>query len=179
MSNYYISYMSSTLKKIIAIALFLSLGKFLLRYMQPDYAYFPLKVLSGILEVITRIPFYWIDSHGFQNDGLNIVIDHSCIGTGFFMLLLSLSAWYYTKKLNIRPFWYIMISIGMALLITMLSNVFRLTLLLYAIQNVPSLQQYKGLLHTGVGVVLFTGMLFTVNHLIVRITQRSIRNETC
>jgi len=149
----------ATMGKILGIATFLALGKFSLRFMQPDFLYPVLRALSWCVGTVLQIPFQWVPGHGFANQGLHIVIDHSCSGSGFFMLLIAMGVWNST----IPNGWQLLKLLGwlipLAFLLTMGVNIVRLILVLGLLIHIPSMQAHQSDLHLASGVFLFAGFL--------------------
>ncbi len=169
--------------KASIIAAALAAGKFSLRYMETEYTYWPIQILTSLLSFMHDIEFDWVNNHGSVNKALHIVVDHSCIGSGFFMLILALFGWHFQSDAANRGLGYYVgywfKALLFSVLATMLVNIFRLSFLIKSITLFPVLAEYKGEIHTYSGIALFAGSLFVCNHLIVTYLNKRNTYETC
>lgn len=68
-------------------------AKFALREERPEHVHWALQVPVRLLEVVTGQGFGWVEHRGYLSQDGRILVDHSCAGTGFFLMAVAVVLW--------------------------------------------------------------------------------------
>jgi exosortase K len=163
----------ATLFKGLMLLTLLGAGKYSLRAMKPEYVKGILGYFAQILEATLGIPFHWVAGSGFRNDALHVVIDHSCVGSGFFMLLVALGLWHlplgnFRRALLISP-----LLLLVAACTTLVVNSVRLVVVFFFFTRFPFWETRLEILHIATGVFLFATSLIAYHALLIHLFKKS------
>lgn len=160
--------------KIAKAALLIGLlgaGKFSLRWMRPEYARWALVPPVRVLERALGLEFIWVPRAGFWNQAQGILIDHSCVGSGFFLMLWVLGAWYFRWQ-GLKSVWIIGSGTLVVLVATLGVNGLRLLAVFGLSMRWEFLSHHRAQVHTVVGVLVFASALVAWNQFLTHLAAR-------
>lgn len=153
--------------KALVLLSFLGIGKFALRWEQPEHVHWALAPAVGLVELLLRVPFVWVPGEGYQNHALRILVDHSCAGSGFFLMSLVVCLWHFPWKSPLRGWLVLAGMISLSLGAAIAATGLRLATTIHLVAAHPWFDLHRAQVHTWIGVAIYFGSLVAV-HLLAR-----------
>ncbi|MBK9578376.1 MAG: exosortase K [Fibrobacteres bacterium] len=153
--------------KAVVLLVLLGVGKFSLRWEQPEHVRWALAPAVGLVEALLHVPFSWVAGQGYRNADLRILVDHSCAGSGFFLMSVVLCFWHFPWTGGLRPWAKLSGMLVMACLVAIVVTGLRLATTIFLVGSSPWADLHRAEVHTWIGVTFYFCSLVAV-HLAAR-----------
>lgn len=154
------------IKAVVLLSL-LGAGKFCLRWERPEHVRWALAPAVGLVEALLHVPFSWVAGQGYRNADLRILVDHSCAGSGFFLMSVVICFWHFPWVGGFKPWAKLSGMLVVACLVAILVTGLRLAATIFLVGSSPWLDFHRAQVHTWIGVAFYFGSLVAV-HLLAR-----------
>ncbi|MBK8801447.1 MAG: exosortase K [Fibrobacteres bacterium] len=153
--------------KAVILLVLLGAGKFGLRWEQPEHVRWALVPAVSLVEALLHVPFSWVAGQGYRNADLRILVDHSCAGSGFFLMSVVLCFWHFPWKGRLRQWSKLAGMLVLAGVTTMVVTGLRLAATIFLVGAHPWFDLHRSQVHTWIGVAFYFCSLVVV-HLFAR-----------
>jgi len=145
----------------------LGLGKFALRWERPEHVRWALAPAVSMVEFLVGRPFAWDPGHGYRNLPLGILVDHSCAGSGFFLMAVTVCLWHFPWTAPHGRWLRLAAMLGTVVAMAVVVTGLRLSATLWLMEFHDVFHRHRAEVHTWVGVVFYFLSLIGV-HLLAR-----------